>query len=110
MAGSMANPLVSTGKPSDTPLNVRLHPLVLLTITDYISRHALTLREGPIVGAVIGQQHGREMTMEHAFEVLTKTVTLNDGKERILIDEDWFANRLSQCMLRLGNTMTIASI
>lgn len=102
MAAS-TNPLVTSAKASDSQLAVKLHPLVLLTITDYISRHALTMKQDPIVGAVIGQQDGREVTMEHAFEVLTTTDLLHhDGKQRVLLDDKWFANRLDQCMFSYG--------
>ncbi|KAH7030864.1 uncharacterized protein B0I36DRAFT_362669 [Microdochium trichocladiopsis] len=83
--------LLSTQKASDSGLQAVLHPLVLLTISDYITRHALREQKGPIVGALIGQQHGREVTIEHAFECATIAV---DGK--VLLDADWFAQRLEQ--------------
>ncbi|KAF2150704.1 hypothetical protein K461DRAFT_295955 [Myriangium duriaei CBS 260.36] len=96
MAMTDVNPIVSTVKPSDAPLTVKLHPLVLLTITDYISRHSLTQKEGPIIGAVIGQQDGRLITLEHAFESAVKSDSLNDGVERVLVNEPWFGSRLKQ--------------
>lgn len=98
MASNTPNPLVSA-KPSDSPLVVKLHPLVLITITDYISRHTLTQKQGPIVGAVLGQQNGREVTMEHAFESVVKPKPGVDGKESIVMDEPWFSSRVAQCML-----------
>ena len=42
-------------------------------------------QQGPIVGAIIGQQNGRTITMEQAFK-------------KVLVDEEWFAERLEQCM------------
>lgn len=60
------NPLISTQGSSE--LQVILHPLVLLTISDYITRHTLRKHEGPVVGVMLGQQNGREITIEHAFE------------------------------------------
>lgn len=93
---TQANPLVSTVRPTESPLAVKLHPLVLLTVTDYISRHSLTAKTDPIVGGVIGQQNGREVTMEHAFETTVKAETLADGKERVFMSEPWFGTRLSQ--------------
>ncbi|KFH47164.1 COP9 signalosome complex subunit-like protein [Hapsidospora chrysogenum ATCC 11550] len=61
------NPLVVTGGSSE--LQVILHPLVLLSISDYIARHTLREQKGPVVGGLLGQQNGREITIEHAFDV-----------------------------------------
>lgn len=83
-----ANPLVIVGKP-DTSLNVQLHPLVLLTISDYITRHTLRQQKGPIVGAIIGQQNGRNFTLEHAFEC-----KLADSGSDVTLDADWFTAQL----------------
>ncbi|PNS17424.1 26S proteasome regulatory subunit rpn-8 [Sphaceloma murrayae] len=95
MAAKVVNPLI-TIKPSDSPLAVRLHPLVLITITDYISRHTLTQKQGPIVGAVLGQQNGREITLEHAFESHVKPKAQAGGQEAVLMDEPWFSSRVAQ--------------
>lgn len=91
MAGKSAaskNPLVIPGRP-DTSFNVQLHPLVLLTISDYITRHTLRQQEGPIVGAIIGQQNGRDFTLEHAFQC-----KLADGADTAMMDAEWFTERL----------------
>ncbi|OTA63758.1 hypothetical protein K449DRAFT_328602 [Hypoxylon sp. EC38] len=85
------NPLVSSQKSSDSGLQAVLHPLVLLTISDYITRHTLREQAGPIVGALIGQQNGREVTIEHAFECATK-----EENGEITLDATWFAERLDQ--------------
>ncbi|GAP82630.1 putative signalosome subunit [Rosellinia necatrix] len=87
-----ANPLLSTQKPSDSGLQPILHPLVLLTISDYITRHTLREQPGPVVGALIGQQNGREVTIEHAFECAT--LPKDDGTT--MLDSDWFEQRLGQ--------------
>ena len=84
------NPLLSTGKAPDTSLNVQLHPLVLLTISDYVTRHTLRQQKGPVLGAIIGQQNGRNYTLEHAFEC--KLASPDD----VLVDQEWFAERLDQ--------------
>ncbi|KAF5864331.1 hypothetical protein ETB97_007893 [Aspergillus alliaceus] len=55
-------------KSSDSGLHIQLHPLILLTISDHITRHAARSQRGPILGALLGQQNGREITLEHAFE------------------------------------------
>jgi COP9 signalosome complex subunit 6 len=91
MAGKAAasNPLISS-KPSDSPLAVQLHPLVLLTVSDYITRHTLRQQNGPIVGAIFGQQNGRNFTLEHAFEC--KLSANNDSP----LDSEWFLKRVEQ--------------
>lgn len=91
MAGNAAteNPLVSS-KPSDSPLAVQLHPLVLLTVSDYTTRHTLRQQKGPIVGAIFGQQNGRNLTLEHAFEC--KLSNDNDSP----LDSEWFLKRMEQ--------------
>ena len=91
MAGKAAasNSLISS-KPSDSPLAVQLHPLVLLTVSDYITRHTLRQQNGPIVGAIFGQQNGRNFTLEHAFEC---KLAKNDDSQ---LDSEWFLKRLDQ--------------
>lgn len=85
------NPLVSTGSSSE--LHVILHPLVLLTISDYIARHTLQKQEGPMVGGLLGQQNGREITIEHTFEC-RMDMSGPQGEPRV--DEEWFRVRLEQ--------------
>ncbi|KIW47407.1 uncharacterized protein PV06_00104 [Exophiala oligosperma] len=73
MAEEFKNPLISS-KPSDSGLSVSLHPLALLTISDHVTRHSVRNQKGPIVGALLGQQTGREVTAEHAYPTdLVKT-------------------------------------
>ncbi|KAI1805272.1 hypothetical protein F4811DRAFT_516570 [Daldinia bambusicola] len=91
MGSEDPNPLLSSQKSSDSGLQAVLHPLVLLTISDYITRHTLRAQKGPVVGALIGQQNGREVTIEHAFECAT--IVENDD---IILDPDWFGQRLEQ--------------
>ncbi|KAI1822805.1 COP9 signalosome-like protein subunit 6 [Xylaria intraflava] len=91
MATVTVNPLLSTQKASDSGLQAVLHPLVLLTISDYITRHTLREQPGPIVGALLGQQNGREITIEHAFECATRM-----GDDDFVLDAEWFDQRLTQ--------------
>ncbi|KAI1503952.1 COP9 signalosome complex subunit 6 [Biscogniauxia marginata] len=91
MESADPNPLLSSQKSPDSGLQAVLHPLVLLTISDYITRHTLREQPGPIVGALIGQQNGREVTIEHAFECAT---VAQEGEVRL--DADWFKQRLDQ--------------
>ena len=85
------NPLLSNVK-STSGLQVILHPLVLLTISDYITRHVKRHQEGPIVCGLLGQTNGREITIEHAFDC---QVLVEPGGEVMLAD-DWFCSRLEQ--------------
>ena len=89
---------------SDSGLTISLHPLILLTISDYITRHTLRHQPRPIVGALLGQQHGRSITLEHAYECetiegqspfATGDVQQGDGTS-ILLHEAWFRDRLQQ--------------
>ncbi len=90
-ADAELNPLISTQKSSDTSLQVALHPLVLLTISDYITRHTLRQQQGPVVGALLGEQNGREITIEHAFDCL-----LTEVEDEIVLNQAWFEDRLQQ--------------
>jgi hypothetical protein len=85
------NPLISTLKNTSDGLQVALHPLVLLTISDYVTRHTLRNQKGPVVGALLGQQNGREITIEHAFECLLLQI---DGET--MLHKVWFEERLQQ--------------
>ncbi|KAI1470777.1 uncharacterized protein F4812DRAFT_418942 [Daldinia caldariorum] len=91
MGSEDPNPLLSSQKSSDSGLQAVLHPLVLLTISDYITRHTLRAQKGPVVGALIGQQNGREVTIEHAFECAT---IVENGD--VILEPDWFEQRLDQ--------------
>ena len=93
MAESEPNPLLSIGRAPDTALQVQLHPLVLLTISDYLTRHTLRNHSSPVIGTILGQQNGRDITMEHAFEC---KASLENGC--IQLDMDWFTERLDECM------------
>ncbi|CZS96832.1 related to cop9 (constitutive photomorphogenic), subunit 6 [Rhynchosporium agropyri] len=90
-AASSPNSLLSTQKSSDTSLQIALHPLVLLTISDYITRHTLRQQKGPVVGALLGQQNGREITIEHAFDCL-----LQELEGETVLSQAWFEDRLQQ--------------
>lgn len=87
------SPLVSA-KSSDTGLHILLHPLVLLNISDHITRHGVRQQKGPIVGALLGQQQGRNVSLEHVFECKL----IIEGED-VILDQEWFDTRLKQCML-----------
>lgn len=96
MAEPSHNPLISS-KPSDSGLTVLVHPLVLLTVSDQVTRHSVRKEKGPIAGALLGQQKGREITAEHAFPV-----ALQQGPEgRWQFQYDWMETRIQQCKFGL---------
>ena len=90
----LTNSLLSSNK-SDSLTQVQLHPLVILTVSDYVTRHALRQQKGPIVGAIIGAHNGRDITMEHAFEC--KLAARADGE--VIMDAEWF-EASDHCVLR----------
>lgn len=71
--------------------SVILHPLPLIAISDYVVRHTLRQLTGPIVGALFGQQNGREISIEFAYEAQT----LTNGEE-VTLEPVWFETRLEQ--------------
>lgn len=71
--------------------SVILHPLPVICIGDYVTRHDLREQPGPIVGALFGQQNGREVTIEFAYEVQT----LVDG-DQVTLEPSWFETRVEQ--------------
>lgn len=79
-------------KSSDSGLHIQLHPLILLTISDHITRHAARGQQGPIIGALLGQQNGRQISLEHAFECIV--VTGSNGEAQL--PQDWFVERVKQ--------------
>ncbi|KAI9758086.1 MAG: Peroxisomal membrane protein PAS20 [Chaenotheca gracillima] len=91
METSSSNPLLSSHKSTDG-FQILLHPLVLLTISDYITRHTLRQQPGSVVGALLGQQNGREISLEHAFECIL--VPGENGE--VLLDQTKFEERLQQ--------------
>ncbi|KAI4237147.1 MAG: hypothetical protein LQ349_002056 [Xanthoria aureola] len=92
MAQPSASSLVSSHRASDSGLQIHLHPLVLLTVSDFITRHTLRRQQGPIVGALLGQHTGRDITLEHAFEC--QVVAGPQGA--LLLHQAWFQDRLQQ--------------
>ena len=80
-------------KTSDSDLHIQLHPLVLLTISDHITRHAARQQQGRVLGALLGQQNGQVITLEHAFECPTPT----GPNGEVLLPAEWFEERVKQC-------------
>jgi COP9 signalosome complex subunit 6 len=84
--------LLSSQKSSVSGLQVHLHPLVLLTVSDYVTRHVSRRRHDPIVGALLGRQIGREISLEFAFEC----DMIQGDEDAFKINDSWFRDRLQQ--------------
>lgn len=91
-ADKPANDLLSAQPSSDSGLQVALHPLPLLEISDNITRGYQRAFRGAIVGGLLGQQNGREITVEHSFSC--KAGKNEQGLYEL--DEEWFTARLEQ--------------
>ncbi|KIW75544.1 hypothetical protein Z517_10286 [Fonsecaea pedrosoi CBS 271.37] len=91
MAEPSDNPLLSS-KPSESDLTVSLHPLVLLTISDQVTRHSLRKQTGPVAGGLLGQHKGREITVEHAFPA----VLVRSPEGQWQFDIAWLDSRIQQ--------------
>lgn len=96
MADDSRNPLLSPQKSSDTDLQVTLHPLPLIEISDYITRGYQRGHKGAIVGGLLGQQNGREITVEHGFTCKTD----KNASGQYELDIHWFGPRLEQSACR----------
>jgi COP9 signalosome complex subunit 6 len=105
MASSTENPLLSTARASDTSPTIQLHPLVLLTISDSITRHTLRQQSGPVAGAILGQQNGQEITMEVAFQAKLKS---NEEGE-VVLDDEWFSKRVEDCKIPISELLILDS-
>ncbi|KAK4125511.1 hypothetical protein N657DRAFT_567416 [Parathielavia appendiculata] len=95
MAGQAANELLSTQKASESGLQLALHPLPILEISDLIVRGYQRGLKGAVVGALLGQQNGRAVTIEHSFTC--KSAKNADGFYEL--DQEWFRKRLEQMKL-----------
>lgn len=92
MAGPPVNELLSARKSSDSGLQIALHPLPMLEISDFITRASQRGLSGAIVGALLGQQNGRDVTIEHSFTCNA----VKNASSLYELDEPWFNARLEQ--------------
>lgn len=72
-------------------LNVHLHPLVLINISDHVVRFRAIGQKQRILGAIIGQQEGRRIDVHNSFELLS-----NDEGGDTAFDLEFFQQRLAQ--------------
>jgi COP9 signalosome complex subunit 6 len=84
---ALSNLVVET--PSDTGPHVILHPLVLVSVSDHGTR--ATLKNNlPIFGAILGQNNGKEITLEIAFECGRMAFGFEHGAP--VLNQEWFSN------------------
>lgn len=93
MEEETANPWMSTLK-LDPNFDVLLHPLLLFEISDHIVRASQRGHEGAIVGALLGAQLSRSISIEFSFSCKTE----KNKQGQWLIDLQWFDARLEQSM------------
>lgn len=74
-------------------LDVHLHPLVLINMSDHVVRAKVSPAPGAdrILGALIGQQEGRRVDLHNSFELLVE----GEGEGRAL-ELEFFQHRLAQ--------------
>eukprot|EP00301_Raphidiophrys_heterophryoidea_P015643 c2439_g1_i1.p1 GENE.c2439_g1_i1~~c2439_g1_i1.p1 ORF type:complete len:221 (-),score=48.55 c2439_g1_i1:500-1129(-) len=64
-------------KDSTSDLDVLLHPLVLLTISDHSTRARLTENSARVLGGLIGCQRGRQLEIMDCFEMVVQGEGIN---------------------------------
>ncbi|KAG5950875.1 hypothetical protein E4U53_004254 [Claviceps sorghi] len=94
--GTESSQSLLSSQSKSSQLQVVVHPLVLFGLSDHVSRHFIRQQDGPVVGAILGQQTGREITMEHTFECHLREAPEVDGG--YLLHHQRFTSRLEQMM------------
>jgi hypothetical protein len=80
---------------SETSPHILLHPLVLVSQDDHATRSNIR-NKGPIIGVILGQHRGKEITMEVAFECGSHQLVLENGG--ILLGLSWLPEMLKMCL------------
>ena len=88
-------------------LQIDLHPLVIINISDHFTRARV---ENPkanpnprVIGALLGVQNGRNIEISNSFELVYHTLEGN-----IVVDHEYMKSKQEQCMsLIICNHCTI---
>lgn len=72
-------------------LDVHLHPLVLINISDHVVRFRLNAGSSRVLGALIGAQQGRQVDLFNSFELACL-----EGSGDAQLDVEYFQQRLAQ--------------
>jgi COP9 signalosome complex subunit 6 len=81
---------------SETSPHILLHPLVLVSQDDHATRSNVR-KQGPIIGAILGQQNGKDISMEFAFECGSQKLSAQN--DYVALDHEWFSDMLIMCKL-----------
>ncbi|GAA5949582.1 hypothetical protein JCM10213_002608 [Rhodosporidiobolus nylandii] len=78
-------------------LKVALHPLPLLSISEFYTRTRLNnpTSDARIFGALLGTQQGREVDIMNSFEIVVKPEN-DDGTGELKVDHGYFVTRRDQ--------------
>jgi len=68
----------------------RLNPRLHLRPPHNLRLHNPAHQSGPIVGALLGSQSGREIAVEYAYEFMASA----DGAGNAVVDKKWFGTEL----------------
>jgi len=93
-------------KEGGSALEIALHPLVLINISDHYTRAKYTSNErNPrVIGALLGVQSGRSVEVTNSFELVYSVV---DGA--VIIDVDYLKRKQEQCAFLLENFYPLTS-
>jgi len=90
----MSKPAATTATPQSGGLDVALHPLVIINISDHYTRARVQQgADARVYGALLGSQSGRRVDIENSFEmIVAKDAETNEWR----IDGEYVALKLSQ--------------
>ncbi|GBF99695.1 COP9 signalosome subunit 6 [Raphidocelis subcapitata] len=84
-----------TGRQSSSGLEFKLHPLVMINVSDHHTRVKANAPPGaaaaPVMGCLLGSQSGRTVDINNSFEI---DYTLQDG--RVVINEAFLTRKQEQ--------------
>jgi COP9 signalosome complex subunit 6 len=100
MANEAAGSLLAS-QPSGSGLQVTLHPLPILSLSDLITRAVVRRSNNPVVIALLGQQNGLAVTVEESFDC----AVVYGGGADLTLDDVWFRTRLEQSRCCLDHTV-----
>jgi len=83
---------ISTLSDAGSALDISLHPLVIINISDHFTREKVTKGENArVFGALIGSQNGRKVEIFNSFAFL---LTSSNGS--FVIDNEYFVTKIDQ--------------
>ncbi len=82
-------------KESGSALDIAIHPLMLINISDHYTRTKVStdVKNPRVIGALLGTQSGRSVEITNSFELVYTEI---DGA--IILDTDYLTKKQEQCM------------